>query len=131
MVASEERLRILQMLEAGRITVDEAAKLLAAVREAPREASRGPARPFTAGGRVGGRWLRVRVTDLETGRAKVSVNMPVGIVSALARLAGRFVPQSDQFDVQHVLEAIQSGEVGQIVDVVDEEDGEHVEVFVE
>jgi hypothetical protein len=29
------------------------------------------------------------------------------------------------------MEWIQSGEMGQIVDVLDEEDGEHVEVFIE
>ena len=131
MAGSEERLRILQMLEAGRLSVDEAAKLLAAIRETPREAASGATRPWAAAGRSGSRWFRVRVTDLTTNRTKVSVNMPVAVVSALARLGSRFVPQSDEFNMQRVVEAIRNGEVGQIVDIVDEEDGEHVEVFIE
>ncbi len=130
MSSSEERLRILQMLEAQRLTVEEAARLLEALREAPKEPP-GEGRPFKGSAEAAGRWFRLRVTDLATGRTKVSINMPVGIVSALARLGGRFVPHSDEFDVGQVLDAIRNGEVGQIIDVMDHEDGEHVEVFIE
>jgi hypothetical protein len=33
--------------------------------------------------------------------------------------------------LQQLINFAESGEIGQIVDVVDEEDGEHVEVFIE
>ena len=34
-------------------------------------------------------------------------------------------------DIEQLLTFINSGEIGQVVDVMDEEDGEHVEVFIE
>jgi hypothetical protein len=34
-------------------------------------------------------------------------------------------------DADQLMQIIDSGELGQIVDVVDEKDGEHVEVFLE
>jgi hypothetical protein len=43
----------------------------------------------------------------------------------------RFVPEVDGLDPNDLMEWVRSGEVGQIVDVYDEEDGEHVEVFIE
>jgi hypothetical protein len=130
MVASEERLRILQMLEEGKISADEAAKLLAAVNEPRREVGQVPLRSADApGGR--GRQFKVRVTDMRTGRTKVAVNMPLGVISGLARFGARFVPHTDDFDVDEVLAAVKAGETGQIVDVMDEEDGEHVEVYIE
>jgi hypothetical protein len=43
----------------------------------------------------------------------------------------RFSPEMEGMDIQQLADLIQSGEAGQIVDVFDEDDGEHVEVFVE
>jgi hypothetical protein len=34
-------------------------------------------------------------------------------------------------DMGQLMDAIRSGEMGQIVDVMDDKDGEHVEVFLE
>jgi hypothetical protein len=34
-------------------------------------------------------------------------------------------------DMSNVMEAVRSGMMGKIIDVTDEEDGEHVEIFVE
>jgi hypothetical protein len=37
----------------------------------------------------------------------------------------------EDLDVEEIFQAIQAGEMGQIVDVEDEEAGDHVQVFVE
>jgi hypothetical protein len=51
------------------------------------------------------RWFRVKVTDL--------------------------APEVGDLDFDQLKEALQSGVEGKVVDVIDEEDGEHVEIFIE
>ena len=123
MATSEERMRILRMVQEGKITAEEGAKLLSALRESRKEN-----RPVGVG-RANKGWLRVRVTDMATGRTKVNVNLPLGLVDAGMSIATQFAPNIN-FD--QIANAIRSGEMeGKIVDVIDEEDGEHVEVFID
>jgi hypothetical protein len=123
--ASDERLKILKMLEEGKITPDEAATLLRALDGGRRAAPGEPA----AGGEK--RFLRVQVTDLESGKPKVNVTIPIGLVSVGLRMAERFAPDFEGFDMEELEELITSGAMGRMVEVVDEEDGERVEVYVE
>ena len=123
MATTEERTRILKMIEEGKITAEEGAKLLAALRDS-RKDMRVPSPPTLRKG-----WMRVRVTDMRTGKTKVNVNLPLGLVDAGMNIATQFAPDIN-FNV--IAEAIRSGDMeGKIVDVIDEEDGEHVEVFIE
>jgi hypothetical protein len=46
-------------------------------------------------------------------------------------MGSKFAPQIEGLDADQLMQIIESGELGQIVDVVDDEDGEHVEVFLE
>ena len=121
---SEERARILQMVSEGKISAEEGVKLINALRssrlttqEAPREG--------------GPRWIRVRVTDMVTGRTRVNVNLPFSLVTAATKLGARFAPQTEDLDWEELIAAIREGASGKIVDVEDEEGGEKVEVFVE
>ena len=77
------------------------------------------------------RWFRVRVTDMATGRAKVNVNIPMGLVNVGIKMGARFAPEVEGVNYEEIMEAIQSGQQGKIMDVTDEEDGERVEIFVE
>lgn len=120
---SEERARILQMISEGKITAEEGAKLLSALRS-----SSGPAQSPRAGV---ARWFRVRITDMATGRTKVNVNLPLSLVRAGIRMGARFAPEMDDTDWEEIVVAIQEGASGKIVDVEDSGDGERVEVFVE
>lgn len=126
MVDIEERLRILRMIEEGKISAAQGADLLRALENGrkmpPSEPLVGPSAP---------RWFRVRVTDLRTGRNKVNVNIPMGLVSVGLKMGARFAPSVEGFDYQQLMEAVQSGQQGKIVDVVNNEDGERVEIFVE
>lgn len=126
MGTAEERMRILKMLEEGTITADEAAKLLQALSTGSRASPGG--RSVT--GREP-RWLRVRVTDMNTNQVKVSVNVPMGLVRTGIKMGARFVPTDADFDYQELIDAIQSGESGKIVEVTDNEQGEKVEIWAE
>jgi len=77
------------------------------------------------------RQLRVRITDVNTGRAKVNVNIPMGLVNIGLKMGARFIPSDADIDVESVKEAISNGQMGKIVDMEDSEDGERVEVWVE
>src|SRR5688572_29501078 len=99
-----ERIKVLELLEQGKITAAEAAELLNALGAASGE--RGPGRAGSDGGRRergrwerrggwGGAWswdgegdmanlgrarvFRVRVTDTATGKVRANVSIPIGI----------------------------------------------------
>jgi hypothetical protein len=123
MATTEERMQILKMIESGQITAEEGAKLLAVLSKVS-EPQAGP--PGSEP-----KWFRVRVTDLETGRQKVSVNIPIGLVDVGIKMGARFAPEAEGVDFEQVITAIRSGMQGKVIDVLDEEDSERVEVFVE
>ncbi len=128
MATTEERMRILRMIQEGKITAEEGAKLLAALRESRKEPRPAGGVLFSAG-RTGKGMLRVRVTDMLTGKPKVNVNLPLGLVDAGMSIASQYAPDIN-FD--QIADAIKSGQMeGKIVDVIDEEDGEHIEVFID
>jgi len=133
MATSEERIKILKMVQDGKITADQAAELLKALegRTAAAGGAPGQAVPPGQTGAPRGRWFRVRITDTDTGKTRVNVRMPLSVVTAGMKMGMRFSPEVEGMDISQLAELIQSGETGQIVDVFDEEDGEHVEVFVE
>jgi len=129
MTTAEERLKILKMIQDGIITADEGSKLLKALSSSSQKSR--PAHPSIQVG--GARWLRVRVTDMATGKAKVNVNLPLKLVDAGINIAAQFAPEDVEFEgiMTAVHEAIGDNMMGKIVDVVDGEDGEHIEVFIE
>jgi hypothetical protein len=129
MATAEERMQILKMIEAKQITAEEGAKLLTALGEKDKNNNASGPQPSPA---TSGRWFRVRVTDLKTGRRKVNVNIPLGLVDVGLKMGAKFAPAGlEGLDVNQILTAMKSGTQGKVVDVEDEEDGEHVEVFIE
>jgi hypothetical protein len=125
MATVEERMKILKMVEDGKITAEDGAKLLAALGESRKP----PSSAMPPGGEA--RWFRVRVTDLATGKTKVNVNIPMGLVNVAIKAGARFAPGLDGEQMQALAEGLKSGAVGKIIDATDEEDGERVEIFVE
>jgi hypothetical protein len=126
MATVEERMQILKMIEEGKISAEEGAKLLAALSAG----SKGDASKREASG-PSAKQFRVRVTDLATGRNKVNINIPMSLVNVGIKMGARFAPDVEGIDFDEVVTAIKSGSQGKIVDVVDEEDGERVEIYVE
>ncbi|UCG24479.1 MAG: hypothetical protein JSW55_00275 [Chloroflexota bacterium] len=155
----EQRKEILQLLATGNITAEEAAELLAggvqgvpAQDDSPESAEQprtekqpeaaadldeqirvepDPALKATNGGnRQSPSWLRVRVSDLKTGRKKVTVNIPMRLMRFGLAVGSHFAPELDDFDWDE-LTGMLGSEKGMLVDVQDEEDGEHVQIFVD
>jgi hypothetical protein len=77
------------------------------------------------------KWMRVRVTDLDTGKTSVNVNLPIGLVNVGLRMGARFVPDMEGYEIEEISEALRQGLTGKIVDIVDEDEGQRVEIYVE
>jgi hypothetical protein len=118
-------MRILKMISQKQITAEEGAGLLEALRGAPAAKAPGRDEPGKA------RWLHVRVTDRISGRTKVNVNLPIGLVDVGLKLGARFAPEMVGMDISAIQAALKNGVQGRIVAMDDEQDDERVEIFVE
>ena len=123
MATTEERMKILKMIEEGKVSAEEGAKLLAALASGNR--------PLSGLAASGAKWLRVRVTDGASGRSKATVQIPISLMEAGMKIGAHFAPEIDGVNMDQLMEALRSGMTGKIIDVTDDEDGEHVEIFVE
>jgi hypothetical protein len=144
MSTSEERLQILRMVQEGKISAEEGMHLLEALANPPARTEpptpaappQSPSLPQTPASAESPslrtpRWFRVRVTDTSTGKVRVNVRLPINVVNAGMKMGARFSPEVEGLKIDDLSALINSGTIGQIVDVYDEEDGEHVEVFLE
>ena len=125
------RSEILAQLASGQISADQAAEQLRGPAAPPPQPP--PAPPLTPEqtAALANRWLRIRVSDIESGRQRVAVNVPLSWVSIGLRLGARFSPEVAGLDANEVLAMLQSGANGQVVDVEDLDDGERVQIFIE
>jgi len=127
MATTEERMQILKMVSEKKITAEEGARLLSALEpDKKRDAA-----VVMVGGPSSPRWFRVRVTDLETGKPKVNVNLPMSLVNVGMKMGARFAPEIEGIDLNEIFEQIREGAQGKMIDVEDAEDGERVEIYVE
>lgn len=118
---SDARERILRLLEEKKITAEEAARLLDAVGRSD------------ATGRQN-RFIKVRVFDGDSERAKVNVTLPIALVRWAIRMApesARAKIEEHEIDMRVVTDALERGVTGKIVDVQDDDKGERVEVWLE
>jgi hypothetical protein len=116
-----DRADILNRVASGQLSAEEAAQQL-----------KGPAlAPASSPEALKGHWLHVRVTQLDTGRTRVNVNVPLSWVDIGMRIGARYQPDIAGIDWAEVVELIKSGANGRIVEVEDLDDNERVEVFVE
>lgn len=125
MATTEERMKILKMINEGKITAEEGSKLLKTLG--------GSEKSKRVKKQIGSsQWLRVRVTDMAKGKTKVNINLPLKLLDAGLNIASQFAPDmEDEQMMEAVKEALSANLQGKIVDVIDEEDQEHVEVFIE
>lgn len=151
MSSQEERMLILRMIDEGRISVDEGARLLSAIQGSTAENSGEDSAPADgeAETRKSGetkaddeqpsrgnlnrqtdsnvRNMRIRVTDPATNKQKVNVNLPIGLVE----FGLRFVPEKADPRVDNVRQAVQNGQPGRVIDIQEQYDGNRVEVILE
>ncbi|MEI7770623.1 MAG: hypothetical protein WCI67_11565 [Chloroflexales bacterium] len=118
--SGSERNRILKMIEAGQVSADEAAQLLDAISPAPRPVDRQRTR-----------LVRVRVTNLHTGRQTANVTIPVSLMNVGLRLGARLAPQLSGSALEELIRSIEGGASGRLLEWQDLEEGERVELIVE
>jgi hypothetical protein len=135
MATAEERVKILRMIQEGRINAEQAVQLLEAMDGGTRKSAKAhlmpSVRPPPTASARNGRWFRVLVTDTTTGKTRVNIRIPVGLVSAGMKMGARFAPQVEGLDTEQLMQQLSSGETGKIVDVYNDDEDEHVEVFIE
>ena len=127
----EEKIKILKMLEDGKISSDEAGRLLEALNR-PVVMERRSAEDVAAqNGKK--KWLRIQVYDKVRGKSKVNIRVPWG----LFRMVSHLIPESAKLqlnekniDLNQLLQQVETVEGGKLIEV-DEEDGERVEISLE
>lgn len=125
MISSDERLKILNMIQADKLSVDDGAMLLAALESKPRFS------PTARTARSSPRTFKVRVSSLQTGKTKINALIPMSLVDAGLGIASSFPTSIDEDSIDQIRSAFQNEITGKIIDVIDEENGEYVEVFIE
>ena len=75
-------------------------------------------------------WFHVRVSDLKSGKNRVTVNIPLRIIGMGLSIGKRFSPELNSMDWNEIKSTL-SEEKGVLVDVEDEEDGEHVLIYID
>lgn len=131
--STDERIRILRLVESGNVTAEEAARLLDTL-EVKQEHTSNTHTSNTHTDerkRSRNRIVRVRVTNLANNRQKANVTVPVTLIDVGLRLATRLVPQIGGSALEDLLHAIESGSTGRLLDLQDLEEGERVEIYAE
>ena len=121
--STNERNRILGMVESGQITAAQAAGLLDTLMSNYEQSS----------SQVENRTVRIWMTDMSNNRKKMNMTatIPVYLVSMSLRLLARLVSQLNDSTIQQVICALERGTTGRLLDLQDLEEGKRLEIFVE
>lgn len=121
--STEERNRILDMIEMGQITAAQAAQLLDTLVPESEQSE----------GQMQNRTVRIWLTDMSTNRRKMNMTatMPIYLISTSLRLLARLVSQLNDGTIQNVIRALEKGTTGRLLDLQDLEEGKRLEIYVE
>lgn len=135
---TEEKLRILKMLETGAINATQAADLLNAMQEDPMPITELPI--TDEGHEKQAKWIKILITNRSTGKNKVNLRIPLKLFPWKLMEKGLFINLGDKtdnnesaylFDKEHVMEMIKKAEPVVMVDLDVEEDDEKVLITLE
>ena len=132
-----ERMRVLELLEQGKITAAEAADLLNALGGGQRGRERDSGRRSRAGWdteREGGRprWFKVRVTDTASGRVRTDFSVPLPIFGGFGMgFAHRLKKMHINGGIDDLMDAVRSGRRGTVYDVTSDDGGQRIEISVD
>jgi hypothetical protein len=126
---NEERMMILKMLQEGKISADEAAKLLESLESSGKKKEEN--KPAEESQKGEGKFFRVSITNTVTGRSRANIRMPLSVMGIGMKFGAHFAPQIDGVESEQLMDAIRNGQKGKIIDVYDDDEGEHVEIFIE
>jgi polyhydroxyalkanoate synthesis regulator phasin len=121
--STEERNRILDMIEKGQITAAQAAQLLDTLVPKSEQSE----------GQMQNRTVRIWMTDMSTNRRNMNMTatMPIYLISTSLGLLARLVSQLNDGTIQNVIRALEKGTTGRLLDLQDLEEGKRLEIYVE
>ena len=123
---SEEKMKVLRMLEEKKISSAEAMELLESLARLESKEGRSV--------KEGGKFLRIRVYESGTPEAKVNINIPIAWSKFMApfieqKIGEKLREKGYEMDLEKIREALELGELGKIVDIND--NGNKVEISIE
>jgi hypothetical protein len=113
--------------EPATIPVEEITPDPVALKKAEARAEQAPA----AGKGGGPSWFHVRVTNMQTGKTKVTVNIPIRLLKFGVKIGSQFAPEFQGMSWSDIGAMLEADGDGILVDVQDEEDGERVQIYVD
>ena len=123
--AVDERLQVIQRLEEGQVSAEEAATLLQAMKEGQWGIT--PA----SSPRRERRQLHIRVSDVTSGAMRVNMMLPLGLVNTVLYSGGRLADGLAGIDLQELEKMVASSAASKSAQAMDTENNERVEVSVE
>ncbi|MBN1879356.1 hypothetical protein JW823_04520 [bacterium] len=127
----EQKVRILKMVEEGKITSEEAVKLLEAMDET---LDRQPSPSQVLKPKKFMRFLKIRIFEGDLDKPKVRVALPI----ALLKLATKFIPEDAKaeingrnIDLDEILRAVDENTEGKLLEVHDDEEKTRIEIFID
>ena len=133
---TNEKLRILKMVENGTINAEEASQLLAALNSSENSGKKA-------------KWLKIRVYENNCEKPNVKVSVPIAVAKLATKIGGKFkisMPKkarekmeekginldAETFEnIDKLFDELSVNGRFDLVNVVDEEDGDRVEIYVE
>ena len=135
---SEERLEILRLVENQTVTAEEAGRLLEALDRSDRSYAVSqptvpftpfvPAAPMPPAPPLPQRSVRIRITNIASGKPQINLVLPYRLVDSGIKLAKRFAPEH-LLDSRDIRRSIDEGFSGPLLDLVDGE--QRIEIIVE
>src|SRR5699024_4176565 len=127
----EEIRRIMQMVEEGKLSSDEATELMNALNEPPEQTKE----TEETNRYYMGRSLKIRIKEKD--KERVSLNIPSKFVKwllktghGIAQAIADAKPYIEDIDLNVVMQAIDNHETGKIIDLTTEE-GEEITLYIE
>ena len=123
---ADEKMSILKMIEDKKIDASQGVQLLEALGKSGKTPQQKPVDPGSKP-----RFMRILVTNANTGKSKVNVTLPYTLVSWGLRLGAQYAPELASMDLDALDDALEGTAGTKIIDVMDDEDGEHVEIYID
>jgi hypothetical protein len=128
---NDEKIRILKMVEEGKLSASEAAKLIEAL-EPSKDGGSASALAKSPGKKA--RFFKIRVFEGDMNKPKVNVTLPLGLMKAVTKVlpkSAKVQLEDNNIDLDALLKAVDENADTKIVEVEDDEEKTRVEIFIE
>jgi hypothetical protein len=113
------------MIEEGKISAAEGARMLG------NEPCNQPGCEDVSNSGSEPRWIRVLVTDVDSGKTRVNVRLPVNLMSTGVKMGAHLSADMQELNMQQINDFVKRGITGQVMEVVDDDEGEKVAIYLE